>query len=70
MKIQEKEKEWYKLVGKKRFKSLDKKLRDFLINTAGIFDFGFEVDIKKAYKYSIYDDEIQEIKDQGIKNKD
>jgi hypothetical protein len=52
-----KEKEWMELVGKKKFQSLDKELRDFLINAAGMFDLGFPVDIKKAYKYSIYDNE-------------
>jgi len=52
-----KENEWYKLVGKNKFQSLDKELRDFLINAAGMFDFGFQVDIKKAYQYSPYNDE-------------
>lgn len=52
-----KEKEFEELVGKEKFQSLDKELRDFLINAAGMFDLGFPVDIKKAYKYSIFDDE-------------
>jgi len=53
-----KEKEWHDLVGRERFESLDKKLRDFLINAAGLFDLGFPIDIKKAYKYPIFDDEV------------
>lgn len=52
-----KEREWIELVGKEEFQSLDKELRDFLINTAGMFDLGFSIDIKKAYKYSIFDNE-------------
>jgi len=53
-----KEKEWYDLVGKEKFESFDKKLRDFLINAVGLFDLGFSIDIKEAYKYSIFDDEV------------
>jgi hypothetical protein len=53
-----KEKEWHDLVGKEKFESLDKRLRNFLINAAGLFDLGFPIDIKKAYNYSIFDDEI------------
>jgi len=52
-----KEREWEDLVGEKNFKSLDIELRNFLINTAGMIDLGFPIDIKKAYKYSIFDDE-------------
>jgi len=52
-----KEKEWEDLVGEKNFKSLGIELRNFLINTAGMIDLGFPIDIKKAYKYSIFDDE-------------
>lgn len=52
-----KEKAWHKLVGKKEFQSLDKRLRDFLINAEGMFDLGFPVNIKKAYRYSIFETE-------------
>ena len=54
---EEKEKEWHELVGEKEFQSLDKELRDFLINSAGMFDLGFSIDIKEAYKYLIFDNE-------------
>ena len=52
--MSKKEKDWIKLIGKKRWYSLPKVHRDFLVNTAGMFDLGFPIDIKKAYKYSIY----------------
>jgi len=52
-----KEKEWIELVGEKEFQSLDKERRDFLINSAGMFDLGFSINIKEAYKYSIFDNE-------------
>lgn len=52
-----KEKEWEDLVGKKDFQSLNKQTRDFLVNAAGMIDLGFSIDIKKAYRYSPYEDE-------------
>jgi len=53
----EKEKEWHELVGEKEFQSLDRELRDFLINAAGMFDLGFPINIKKAYRYFIFENE-------------
>lgn len=53
-----KEKEWHELIGKKKFQSLDKESRDFLIGSAGVIDFGVSIDIEKAFKYSIYDEEL------------
>lgn len=50
---QEKENEWLKLVGVDFF-SLPEEKREFLLKTAGIFDFGQEIDIKKVYTTSIY----------------
>lgn len=54
-----KEKEWHKLVGKKRFESLNKIHRDFLIKGAGCLDLGFPIDIKKAYKYPLYENDVK-----------
>lgn len=45
-----KRKEWWNLVGKQEFETLDKRLQDFLINTAGMIDLGFPIDIKNIYK--------------------
>ena len=42
---QQKENEWAELIGTD-FYSLSEKKRNFLIKTAGIFDFGQEIDIK------------------------
>lgn len=53
---EQKEEEWYKLVGKENFLSLDEKSRNFLIKTAGILDFDSKINIKKAYRYFIYND--------------
>ena len=50
---QQKENEWLELVGID-FYSLSEEKRNFLIKTAGIFDFGQEIDIKKVYTTSIY----------------
>ncbi len=50
-----KEQEWIKLVGND-FLSLDGKSKEFLIKTAGVIDFGFKIDIKKTYHYSIYNE--------------
>lgn len=52
-----KREEWIRLVGKERFNSLDDKLQDFLIYSAGMIDLGFPIDIKQAYSYSIFNDE-------------
>lgn len=52
-----KEEEWFKLVGKENFLSLDKEPRDFLIKTAGIIDLGHPFDIKETFNYSIYNNE-------------
>ncbi len=51
-----KEKEWHKLIGKERFQSLDKKSRDFLINTAGAISFGTAINIKQTYQYTSDDE--------------
>lgn len=50
---QQKENEWFELVGVD-FYSLPEEKRNFLLKTAGIFDFGQEIDIKKVYATSIY----------------
>lgn len=50
---QQKENEWLELVGID-FYSLSEEKRNFLLKTAGIFDFGQEIDIKKVYTTSIY----------------
>ena len=50
---QQKENEWLELVGID-FYSLPEEKRNFLLKTAGIFDFGQEIDIKKVYTTSIY----------------
>ena len=50
---QRKENEWLSLVGID-FDSLSEEKRNFLLRTAGIFDFGQEIDIKKVYTTSIY----------------
>jgi len=50
---QQKENEWLELVGVD-FYSLPEEKRNFLLKTAGIFDFGQEIDIKKVYATSIY----------------
>ena len=50
---QQKENEWLELVGVD-FYSLPEEKRNFLLKTAGIFDFGQEIDIKKVYRTSIY----------------
>jgi len=50
---QQKENEWLELVGID-FYSLPEEKRSFLLKTAGIFDFGQEIDIKKVYTTSIY----------------
>ncbi|MDP2692065.1 MAG: hypothetical protein Q8O88_00315 [bacterium] len=50
---QQKENEWLELVGVD-FYSLPEEKRSFLLKTAGIFDFGQEIDIKKVYTTSIY----------------
>lgn len=50
---QQKENEWFELVGVD-FYSLPEEKRSFLLKTAGIFDFGQEIDIKKVYATSIY----------------
>ena len=50
---QQKEEEWVRLVGIE-FYSLPQEKRNFLLKTAGIFDFGEGIDIKKVYKTSIY----------------
>ena len=46
-----KEKEWIRLVGKERWNKLSPEKRNFLIKTAGIFNFDFKVNIKEAYEY-------------------
>lgn len=50
---QQKENEWLELVGMD-FYSLSDEKRNFLLKTAGIFNFGEEIDIKKVYTTSIY----------------
>ncbi|MFH1602263.1 MAG: hypothetical protein ABIB61_04905 [Candidatus Shapirobacteria bacterium] len=50
---QQKENEWLNLLGID-FYSLSEEKRNFLIKTAGIFDFGQEINIKKVYTNSIY----------------
>lgn len=50
---QQKENEWLELVGAD-FYSLSEEKRNFLLKTAGIFDFRQEIDIKKVYSTSIY----------------
>ena len=50
---QQKENEWLELVGVD-FYSMSEGKRNFLLKTAGIFDFGQEIDIKKVYITSIY----------------
>lgn len=50
---QQKENKWLELVGID-FYSLSEEKRNFLLKTAGIFDFGQEIDIKKVYTTSIY----------------
>ena len=50
---QQKENEWLRLVGID-FYLLPEDKRNFLLKTAGIFDFGREIDIKKVYITSIY----------------
>ena len=50
---QQKENEWLSLVGID-FYSLSDEKRNFLLKTAGIFDFEQEIDIKKVYTTSIY----------------
>ena len=46
-----KEEKWVKLVGKERWDRLSPEKKNFLIKTAGIFDFGCKVNIKEAYEY-------------------
>ena len=48
-----KENEWVELVGIE-FYALSEEKRSFLLKTAGIFDFGEKIDIKKVYSASIY----------------
>ncbi|EKE06156.1 MAG: hypothetical protein ACD_19C00072G0001 [uncultured bacterium] len=50
---QQKENEWLEIIGID-FYSLPEEKRNFLLKTAGIFDFGQEIDIKKVYTTSIY----------------
>ena len=50
---QQKESEWLELVGVD-FYLLSNEKRSFLLKTAGIFNFGQEIDIKKVYSTSIY----------------
>lgn len=49
----QKENEWIKLVGTD-FYSLSEEKRQFLLKTAGIFNFEEKIDIKKIYRTSIY----------------
>lgn len=46
--------EWTSLVGEEEFFALPKEKQEFLINTAGVFDFQQGIDIYDAYRYSIY----------------
>lgn len=46
-----KEEGWIRLVGKERWNRLSLEKRFFLVKTAGVFDFGFNVNIKEAYEY-------------------
>ena len=50
------EQDWFDLVGKDSFLSLDKQSREFLINTAGILDLGGPIDIKKVYDSPPYEE--------------
>ena len=47
---------FWKLVGRRKFESLDKESRDLLIDCAGCIDFGFPIDIEKTFKYDPYGD--------------
>ena len=49
----QKENEWFELVGID-FYSLPEEKRNFLLKTAGIFEFKEKIDIKKVYETSIY----------------
>ncbi len=48
-----KEQRWIQLVGSD-FTSLPQDKREFLLQTAGIFEFDQQIDIKKVYSTSIY----------------
>ena len=48
-------KEMIDCLGKRKWQRLPSEHQEFFIHTAGIIDFGFPIDIKKAYKYDPYD---------------
>lgn len=50
---QQKENEWIELVGMD-FYSLSEEKRNFLLRTAGIFNFEEDINIKRVYETSIY----------------
>ncbi len=47
-----------KLFGKRRWGALPFVHQIFFIKAAGMFDLGFPIDIKKAYKYDSYDEDL------------
>ena len=40
-----------KLIGREQFRLLDRESQGFLMKTAGIFDFGVPIDIRKVLRY-------------------
>jgi len=46
------EMDWIRVIGREEFLSLDKRSRDFLVQTAGALDLGGNLDIDKVFRAS------------------
>lgn len=44
--------DWIRIIGREEFFSLDKRSRDFLVQTAGALDLGGNLDIDKVFRAS------------------